>query len=824
MKKKETKGLLWTILITAVILLIIYAVKGIFPFGDSIFGLKDFDHAYTPVYYKLWDVLHGTSSALFDWNLGYGLNCYGSLIMNSLLYPSTLFIYFFPREQIPNLMGIVVLLKVIKISAITYYVLNKLFEKVETSYKVAFTILYTLSGWTIFMLSNLLYLDVVGLFPLFVLAYHKLMKDNKWIMYYIVLTLCLLSNYYMAWMILFFIMGCTPLALLLLDIKDKKKKLITITLLTIMSLLSSCVLFLPSFYQSMTSTRMTESFEQYYSIGVLLLKIVYLFPLAVPIYFTIKQLFKKEDKKLNIFFILLLVYLLAGIVLEPINKMWHTGSYAGFPFRYSYIPSFILIIIGLYYLSKKENKEIPKKVDIVNAISASIITIIFIILAVVFKEEVTTFEFVFEIERYKQFIGLLFLFIVNIAGVFIASKCSKKIEPFYLIGMITITSLTYGLYYISPGEQTSKLTQSIKSNMELPSNDYNYKDYTESLNLNYPYILQVPSRENRLHIISKELKDMYQGFGYAYFDTMLYSYGGTLFSDTMLLNKYIFTDKELNEKLYNKIDEYNNIKLYESKYTAMPVIPYKGSTYNQKSEDIYLNQNEIYKKVFNKDENIIEDVIYKNNEIKINKDNIYYISFTCRMNCEGLELNDKIIVEQEYKNSRYNLELYSNENTSIKILSDNIDNLEIKSINIDKFIEFTQELNKGITNTRITNNKKVYEYETEEDTKLLIPLNYDSSFNLKVNGEKVPFTNNVYNMISLTVKKGKNTIEVEYTPKFFKEGIIISIVSVLLVVIISLLNKKFNFLDKKIILYPLFTICSLLFLAFFVKIYILSLF
>ena len=80
----KNKGILISILLTVIIISIIFLFQGIYPFGNKIFGLADFDHAYIPVYYKLWDILHGKGTFLFDWNLGSGLNCFGSLVMNSL--------------------------------------------------------------------------------------------------------------------------------------------------------------------------------------------------------------------------------------------------------------------------------------------------------------------------------------------------------------------------------------------------------------------------------------------------------------------------------------------------------------------------------------------------------------------------------------------------------------------------------------------------------------------------------------------------------------------------------------------------------------------
>ena len=109
--KNNKKSLLITIIITFAMTCTFLISNKIYPFGKNIFAVQDFDHAYIPVYYKLWDVLHGHSSILFDWNLGVGLNCFGSLIGNSLLSPTSWIIAIFKRSFIPYAMSFIIIIK-----------------------------------------------------------------------------------------------------------------------------------------------------------------------------------------------------------------------------------------------------------------------------------------------------------------------------------------------------------------------------------------------------------------------------------------------------------------------------------------------------------------------------------------------------------------------------------------------------------------------------------------------------------------------------------------------------------------------------------------
>ena len=93
---KKHKYLWLSLLLTLILIGIIFAFKGIYPFGKEIFNIGNFDYNYVPIYYKLWDLLHGFSSLLVDWNLG--VQTIYSLISNSLWSPTSLIIGLFNRN------------------------------------------------------------------------------------------------------------------------------------------------------------------------------------------------------------------------------------------------------------------------------------------------------------------------------------------------------------------------------------------------------------------------------------------------------------------------------------------------------------------------------------------------------------------------------------------------------------------------------------------------------------------------------------------------------------------------------------------------------
>lgn len=815
---------LWlTILLTLVITGIIFLLKRIYPFGKSPFSLYDFDHAYVPVYYKLWDLLHGTGGFLFDWNLGAGLNVFGSLVSNSIISPSSLIIGLFKRSYIPYAMSFVVIAKIITVSICAYIAISKLFPKVKGIYKVFSTLLYTFSGWTIFMVSSLLYLDVLALFPLFVLAFYRLLKDGKWGMYVIVLTSCLLLNYYMSWLTLFFIIGTTIISLFILDIKDKKKKAVMVLLLTLLCLGMSCILFLPSVIQALTSFRMQSAGDMDVPyLGETFLKIIYMLPMAIPMYFTGKQLFVKKDKKVNLFFGLLLIYLLIGIFIPQINAMWHTGSYSGLPFRYAHIPSFILILISLYYLQNnfKEVKE-TKKVNIV----LSIILMLFIgVLAWLYRKEYLGESFIYVVSKYSQFFCLLMIFILFLVTINVIIKTNKKVLSTLLVLITGLQIVIYGYYFIDNGNveaSTSVYTQEILDTFEFKDDGYNLTDQTNRLNVNFPYMLNVPSMENRLHFIKEQEINFSNRLGYYAFDTFIYSRGGTLFSNLLMQNKYHLSSVPMDERLYTLLEKNSDVYLYESKYNLNYIIPYSGKVVEEYSNILVDNNNLLYKELFNREENIMH--LIDNEKVKLSKDNVYYFYSYDGFPYQLFE-QIKEIDENSYRNSYMSYDKYVSEvilTKDVKLdLTDYI-GLRVAYINIDEFVEFVDEIDDYEVTVSTKDSIKTFNYKAKEDTSVLIPVNYDESLIVKVNDKQVDYKLNAYNMLSIDVKKGNNKIEVSYVPKFFKEGIIVTIVSLVILLVVWLTNKKFHYLEHKFILYPLFAIAAVLGLLFMLKIYIL---
>ena len=99
-------------LVVAVILLIVFLVKGMYPFGKNYIMWGDMYEQIVPMYYNFYDVIRNGKSILIDYTGGVA----SSFIPNFFYYilsPFTLLVLLFKRSNIPNVVNIIVLLKIV---------------------------------------------------------------------------------------------------------------------------------------------------------------------------------------------------------------------------------------------------------------------------------------------------------------------------------------------------------------------------------------------------------------------------------------------------------------------------------------------------------------------------------------------------------------------------------------------------------------------------------------------------------------------------------------------------------------------------------------
>ncbi len=177
--------------------------NGVYPFGENCILHIDMYHQYEPFFTEFMDKLKQGDSLLYSFRLGLGSD-FVSLFAYYLASPLNWLLLLVPSSYVIEFMTVLILLK-IGLCGLSFaaYLWNH-FEKVNAA-GVIFAAFYALSGYMAAYSWNIMWLDGLVLAPLAVLGLERLVKEGKCGWYVTALAAAILSNFYIAFMICFFL-------------------------------------------------------------------------------------------------------------------------------------------------------------------------------------------------------------------------------------------------------------------------------------------------------------------------------------------------------------------------------------------------------------------------------------------------------------------------------------------------------------------------------------------------------------------------------------------------------------------------------------------
>lgn len=826
-------------LIVAIIILTIYAIKGIFPFGTMTIANGDMAQSYMTFYHFFYDIFYNGKSVFYDYTLGMGSNMYGGFMIDGLLNPSTFIILLSSRQNVAYMFSIILIIKVGFIALTSYILFNKLFKN-NNYYNIIFSILYALSGYVLMYNTNIMWLDIVGLFPLFILSIKYMFETNKIYWYSIILALMLIFNYNLAYMILMFIIFIIPIYIIFGLPKEKRKKAIFDVMIgTILSVGISAFAFIPSFIQVMTSYRMSGVTVNTVENENILFKIVVFIFYSLPVYGFINWLkhYKKDKKEILIYGLALTFSAIIPILFERVNLLWHTGSYQMFPFRYGFIPTLILYLGALRYYNNYEKSE---KRDLNIWEMTQIIAVVLFICAIItgiingININRSSPAFVMNLSHFMgMFISAMFM-ILTIKSISYAEN--EKIRKIILTIIVISETLIYTYAYVGVDEEYRGgaewsdegifTSYEIANTFNIENTLYRIKDLTYSTTENCPLVYNIPSMSTFLHLINTEQVINCEQLGYSHNKTKINDYGGTILSDAVYGIKYVLSKIELSQEIYNYVGTTESgIKLYEYKNNLPIGIEFENKIVDIPEElDVYEAQNYLYRNLFNKQEDIIQKI---NNETSIfnaveqekgkkitikveGKKALYvyseinYIIREISINGEKLIvpiLNDKenTIYPNLYNNGILDLGVFENETVEIDLNafgSSVLDDIHFAILDIEKYNEIFEE-NTSDINVQIEANKIKITGYSDKDTNIFIPINYDKGWKIYKSNQESSIERVYNNFVGVKINQGENEIELRFTPYLYKESVIATIATIVLMIIMYFVRKKFNIRNVK---------------------------
>lgn len=372
MTKRRVLYYLGAFFINIIIISIVFAYSGLVPFGNNNFLSSDLGTQYLAFLTELRRQLVHNNLHLYLFSQSLGDNFF-PVISYYLLSPFNLLLVLFSPKGIPAAANIIIMLKIASMGVTMAYFLKEYFKQVNfTTY--IFTIAYSFCGFVASYFYDLMWLDALIMLPLVAVGVMRVIKEQKYVLYYFSILLAIIFNYYLGYMlcifsVCFFIF--IGLEQNLFQQKNKWRVIRNYLLSSVLAGLSSAVVLVPTLVGMMKTAKtsfnilnylpsarfgfeaLTElgiggnTFDQRLEHGpsVFMTSTILIMLLG---YFVSSRVTNK-DKQNSLF---LLGILLVSMFVTTFNTVWHMfQNPAGFPFRNSFIFSFACIFIAHKALS-----------------------------------------------------------------------------------------------------------------------------------------------------------------------------------------------------------------------------------------------------------------------------------------------------------------------------------------------------------------------------------------------------------------------------------------------------------------------------------------
>lgn len=182
---------------------VMFAKAGVFPFGDRQVMYSDCKQQYLPFLKEFQSKLQNGESMLYSWRNGFGTN-FIAMIGYYIASPLNLLTLIVPAEYVREAMAVFMMIKIGCASLFMAIFLKHVYRRNDLSL-VAFGCCYAFCDFIMGYYWNTIWLDSVALMPLVALGVYCVVKEDKYKLYIISLALAFVSSYYIGYMICLFV-------------------------------------------------------------------------------------------------------------------------------------------------------------------------------------------------------------------------------------------------------------------------------------------------------------------------------------------------------------------------------------------------------------------------------------------------------------------------------------------------------------------------------------------------------------------------------------------------------------------------------------------
>lgn len=819
-------------IIPVVIMSGVYLSQGIYWNSDNSPLLGDGFHQYVIFDVALRNILHGNSSLFYTFTSGLGLNFYAlsSYYLGSFLAP---LVYFFDLTNMPDAVYLTTLLKFGLIGLSTFFSLNKLFQSIPQTLKLALSTSYALMSFTVSQLEIKTWLDVFILIPLIITGLHLLITEKKLLLYFTSLSILFIQNYYFGYMTVLFLIFWY-LCQISWDFKTRKSSVLDFIVISFLAGMASLIMTLPTLFDLQThGEKLTEvtkfqtesiwyldlfakqfigSFDTT-KYGAIPMIFVGLFPFILTIlFFTLKSI--KFHVKL--IYVIFFAFLIASFYIEALDLFWqgmHTPNM--FLHRYAWIFSTLLIYTAAEVLKRL------KELKVWNFL-VSLFLVVAGFLATIYLKSHYSFLTDLNILLTLEFLVVYSLLLLAVIKKFISVNLFAILISLFIIVEISLNASSqmdgivkeWGFASRSAYSRDIPAMESFSTyigNQFTRTEKLETQTGNDSMKFNYNGISQFSSVRNRS--ASSTLDKL--GFKSSGTNLNLRYANNSILADSLFGIQYNISDSPIDKYGFKDIYQKDNLTLYENQY-SLPIAFASQSVYNDVkfNEHTLDNQASFLNQLANVDFDYFSPIPYEKTEntddlisvtsssnedaaiqyqIEVPENSQVYLSFTNLHFSNDKQKKVDILVNGEKKTfttdnvfSFFNLG-YTKETKTFNIHVSFPGNSQVSfesptfyRLDTQTLTEAIQKIKEQPVTVSTSKNKVFATYDVQQDTSIFFTIPYDKGWSAYQDGKKIEIKQAQTGFMKVDVPKGKGTITLSFIPNGLITGAICSFTSLLL--------------------------------------------
>lgn len=368
-------------LITGSILAIMYAafivLCRIAPFGDRTFLMFDMKRQYVDYYAYLRSVIKGDNNILYSFSTTLGSGTLG-FFAYYLSSPFLLLLCLFPQAYVPAGITLIIGIKLIIAGMIMDGFLQYYLRRNSGIVIFIGAISWGFSSFLISQSMNMMWTDVIILFPLFIWSLDRLIDTGRYWAYLVILSVMLLLNYYICYQVLIFAALWTIVRVIERQERNFGKTIGKVALYTILAPCICAAVLLPTALELANSPKditqlgletqgknlsiidvlskipswSYDEIEPRFGFPQIFCGVIFIF--LICLFFTSKKI---SIRKRLCMLGLLGIYMLS-FCSDYVNLFMHAGMEpSGHPYRQAFMWIFLVIICGCEALNNIDNQK-----------------------------------------------------------------------------------------------------------------------------------------------------------------------------------------------------------------------------------------------------------------------------------------------------------------------------------------------------------------------------------------------------------------------------------------------------------------------------------